>query len=75
MCSSAFRVSGSPGQELRGPVSKLENFIKIHAGIWISNSISPPHTNKQTDRQTDKQIKVDSGLIGNVTFINQLPSL
>jgi len=29
----------------------VENFIKTGAGVWIS--ISPPHTNRQTDRQTN----------------------
>jgi len=28
----------------------VQNFIKIGAGVWIS--ISPPHTNRRTDKQT-----------------------
>jgi len=59
MCPSAFRVSSPPGPGWRGlgqTCTKtflgqvgmcVQNFIKIGAGVWIS--ISPPHTNTQTN--------------------------
>jgi len=62
MCPSAFRIPGLPGpggwdqtctKTFLGQVGMwVENFIKISAGVWIS--ISPAHTNRQTDRQTDR---------------------
>jgi len=59
MCPSAFRVSSPPGpggegagsnlhQNLPGTGGGEENLIKIGAGVWIS--VSPPHTNRQTDK-------------------------
>jgi len=60
MCPSVFRVSSpqSPwgegagsnlDQNLPWKVGKcVQNFIKIGAGVWISNS--PPHTNRQTNK-------------------------
>jgi len=63
MCPSAFRVSSPPGpggegggdqtwtKTFLGQVGMcVQNFIKIGAGIWIS--ISPPHTNRRTNKQT-----------------------
>jgi len=64
MFSSAFRVLDPPGPDPGGGggdqtcaknfLGQVEmfvrNFIKIGAGVWIS--ISPPHTNRQTDKQT-----------------------
>jgi len=60
MCPSAFRVSSLPvpgggGQTCTktflGKVGMcVENLIKTGAGVWIS--ISPPHTNRQTNKQT-----------------------
>jgi len=60
ICPSAFSIlspqaqgGGGEGQTctktLLGQVRMcVENFIKIGAGVWIS--ISPPHTNRQTDK-------------------------
>jgi len=62
MCPSAFRVSSPPRPSGEGagvkpdPKPSVENFIKIGVGVWIS--FSPPHTNRQTDRQTNKQASV-----------------
>jgi len=59
MCPSGFRVSGPPGPGVDGGggqtftktfVMYVQNFIKIGAGVWIS--ITPSHTNRQTDKQT-----------------------
>jgi len=65
MCPSAFSVLGPQAQggggmgqtcskTLLGQVRmSAQNFIKISAGVWIS--ISPPHTNRQTDKQTSER--------------------
>jgi len=58
MGPSGFRVSGLPGPGMGGRGDQIwtktflgqdgmrvENFIKISAGVWIS--ISPPQTDKQ----------------------------
>jgi len=63
MSPSAFSILGHPGPGGGGGGSQtwtktflgqvgmcVQNFIMIRAVVWIS--ISPPHTNKQTDRQT-----------------------
>jgi len=50
MSPSAFSVIGPPGPGGRGPGSKLHQNLPCQdsdAGVWIS--ISPPHTNKQTN--------------------------
>jgi len=61
MCPSALSVLGPLGGRGGGQTySKsflgqvgicVQNLIKISAGVWIS--ISPPHTNRQTDKQTN----------------------
>jgi len=66
MCPSAFRVSGPPGgggcqiysKTFLGQTAMcVQNFIKIHAGVWIS--ISPLHTNRQTNICTPIYISID----------------
>jgi len=61
MCSSAFRYSSTRGAGGEGAGGQtwtktflgqvgmcVQNFIKIGAEVWIS--LSPPHTNRQTDK-------------------------
>jgi len=62
LCPPGFRVSGHPGPGvgegdqtwiktfLEQVGMCMQNFIKIGAGVWIS--INPPHTNRQTNKQT-----------------------
>jgi len=64
MSPSAFSILGPPGPGGEGAGVKsgpkpsldrwvgmcVQNFIKIGAKVWIS--ISPPHTNRRTNRQT-----------------------
>jgi len=63
MCPSAVRISGPPCPDGGGGKCQtctktfleqmgmwVQNFIKIGAAVWIS--ISPSHTNRQTDNQT-----------------------
>jgi len=59
---SGFRVSGPQvqGSEGEGQTCiktflgqvgmNVQNFVKVDAGVWIF--ISPPHTNRQTNKQT-----------------------
>jgi len=64
MCPSAFSVSGPPQAQGTGGGDQtctktflgqvgmcVQNFIKIGAGVWIS--ISPPHTYRWTNKQTN----------------------
>jgi len=69
MCPSAFRVSSPPGPGWRGRGQTytktflgqvgmcVEYFIKIGARVWIS--ISPPHTDRQTNICTPIFIKIE----------------
>jgi len=36
-------------------LAKLQNFIKMRKGVWIS--ISPPHTNRHTDKHLSAHFK------------------
>jgi len=58
MSPSAFSILGPPDQNTPWTGKKcVQNFIKIGAGVW--NSISPPHTNKQTNICTPIYIYIE----------------
>jgi len=77
MSPSAFSILGPQGgggggqtwtKIFLGQVGMcVQNFIKLGAGVWIS--ISPPHTNRQTNRHTS--VIINPGL---TTFDPGLPN-